>query len=45
MPYLDREGEHIGEGEHYGRAKKRPKVKAEATTGPVRVKREDRYGV
>ncbi|KKP05033.1 hypothetical protein THAR02_02820 [Trichoderma harzianum] len=39
----DREGEHIGEGEHYGRAKKR--VKAEATAGPVRVKREDKYGV
>ncbi|OPB38403.1 hypothetical protein A0O28_0015080 [Trichoderma guizhouense] len=41
----DREGEHIGEGEHFGRAKKRPKVKTEATTGPVRVKREDKYGV
>ncbi|PTB60766.1 hypothetical protein M431DRAFT_12616 [Trichoderma harzianum CBS 226.95] len=41
----DIEGVHIGEGEHPGRAKKRPKVKAEATAGPVRVKREDKFGV
>ncbi|KAK4080392.1 hypothetical protein Trihar35433_1497 [Trichoderma harzianum] len=36
----DIEGVHIGEGEHPGRAKKRPKVKTEATTGLVHVKME-----
>ncbi|KAL6836391.1 hypothetical protein J3E69DRAFT_27474 [Trichoderma sp. SZMC 28015] len=36
----DREGQHIGEGEHPVRAKKRAKVKTEATTGLVHVKME-----
>ncbi|KAL7963342.1 hypothetical protein V8C34DRAFT_89345 [Trichoderma compactum] len=32
------------DGEHLGGDKKRAKIKAEATTGRVRVKREDEYG-
>lgn len=33
------------DGEQLGGDKKRAKIKTEATTGRVRVKREDKYGV